>query len=101
MDNDCKQFHDYFLRFLQVLSQVDLQGVLYEFAYLSHAVCETFELKSGDLRDTFQQESLPGIGSHLAELAEVLVGALKLVDCEEAADAIEEGASPLALLTCH
>lgn len=73
----------------QELAKVEYEWKLHTLADLPHGVGEPFELKGGDLRYRLKQKPLPGIGFLLAVFAEVLVIALELIDCEEAADALD------------
>ena len=74
---------------LQELAEVEHERKLHELADLPHGVGEPLELEGGDLRDGLKQKALPGVGFLLAVFAEVLVIALELIDCEEAADALD------------
>lgn len=101
MHDDSKELESHFSGILQVLPEIYLEGVLYEFPYFSHVVGKSLELEGGDFGDRLQYESFSGVGAYFAVLAKVLVGSFELVDCEEARDAFTKGVGPLALLTLY
>jgi hypothetical protein len=86
------------VRRLQKLTKVEGRWKLYKLADLPHRIGESFELEGGDLRYSFKEKSLPGVGSDLAVLAVILVISLEFIDCEEAADTLEKSIRALTFL---
>ena len=81
-----------------MLSNVNGQRVLDKLADLPQRVGEPLQLEGNHGCHGFKQKALTGIGPSLAVLTKVFVGALELVDREEAGEALLERVRALALL---
>lgn len=81
-----------------MLAHVQLKGVGEGLSDFAHGVGETFELKSGNLRNCVEVETFACIGADLAVVAEVLVTALELVDCKETGETFMEAVGLLTFL---
>jgi hypothetical protein len=95
------ELHEHLVRGFQVLAEIEGEGELDELADFAEGVGEALELEGDDLRDGVKEEAFAGVGALLAVLAEVLVVSLQLVDCEEAADALQQRVGTLTFLTLY
>lgn len=98
MNHNARKAQYCFSRFFKILSHVYFIGILNKFAYFSHAVGETFQLKGNNFGDSVELVSFSGIASIFAVLAKIFVASFEFVDGEEACETVLERACSLALL---